>query len=369
MPLIVDSHNDLAWNILSFGRDYTRAAAETRRLEAGSAAVAENGNTLLGWPDYQRGQVALVFSTLFAAPLRHRTHISETQVYETSEEAHRLYRAQLMAYQRLTDSHPDKFQLIGSGPDLKRVLDDWRAPRPPAPDAPPGHPVGLVVLMEGGDGIRSLDELAEWHELGVRVIGPAWAGTRFCGGTREPGPLTAEGRALLAAMADHHFFLDISHMDEPAALEALDRYAGPVIATHGNCLALLPDFPTNRQFSDRLIRGLIERDGALGVVPYNVFLKSGWTRASNRRDEVHIDDLLLHIDHICQLAGDSLHTGIGTDFDGGFGLESVPPQIDTIADLQNLDAMLTARGYSEDDVENILGRNWLTRLEKDLPAS
>ncbi len=362
MPLIVDSHNDLAWNMLSFGRDYTRSAHETRRLEAGTKVVEQNGDSMLGWPEYQRGQVAVIFSTLFVAPLRHRLYESETQFYDNYEQAHRLYHDQLMAYHRLTDSHPDKFRLIASGPDLKLVLDEWSSP------SEEGHPVGMVVLMEGGDGIRSLDELSEWHELGVRLIGPAWAGTRFCGGTQEPGPLTDDGRGLLAAMADFNFFLDLSHMDEPAALEALDSYQGPVVATHGNCLSLLPDYPTNRQFSDRVLRGVIERDGVVGVVPYNVFLKPGWTRQSSRREEVHLADLLPHIDHICQLAGDSLHTGLGTDFDGGFGIQSVPPEIDTIADLQILAPMLTARGYSETDVENIFAKNWLTRLERELPA-
>ena len=128
------------------------------------------------------------------------------------------------------------------------------------------------------------------------------------------------------------------------------------------------DYPTNRQLSDRVIRGVIERNGVIGVVPYNLFLKVGWTRQASRRDEVHLEDLLPHIDHICQLSGDALHIGLGTDFDGGFGLQSVPPEIDTIADLQLLAGMLTERGYSESDVENIFSKNWLTRLESELPA-
>src|SRR5512141_2448962 len=70
MALIVDSHCDLAWNILNYGRDYTRSAAETRALERGSIAAEKNGDSLIGWPDYQRGQVAIIFSTLFAAPMR-----------------------------------------------------------------------------------------------------------------------------------------------------------------------------------------------------------------------------------------------------------------------------------------------------------
>jgi len=362
MPLLVDAHSDLAWNILTFGRDYTRAAHETRRLEAGSPVVDQNGDTLLGWPDYQRGQVALVFSTLFATPARWKQEW-EKLVYSTFDEAHRLYRDQILTYHRLAESHPERFLLIRSRPDLARLLDHWQTP------AEEGHPVGLLVLMEGGEAIRTLDELEEWHQLGVRLIGPAWAGTRYCGGTREPGPLTEEGRRLLAAMADYNFILDLSHMDERAALQALDFYEGPVVATHGNCLALLPGYPTNRQFSDAVLRGLIERDGVVGVVPFNIFLKPGWKREANRREEIHLTDLVAHIDHICQLAGDSLHVGIGTDFDGGFGVQSVPAEIDTIADLQKLAPLLLERGYNEQDVANIFSGNWLDRLQRYLPSS
>ncbi|MBI5841715.1 MAG: membrane dipeptidase [Chloroflexi bacterium] len=363
MHIIVDAHADLAWNMLKYGRDYTRAAHETRQLEIGSQAAAENGDTLLGWPDYQRARVAVVFSTLYATPFRWKTTDNELHTYKTFDEAHRLYRDQLDAYHRLTDSHPDKFRLLRSQSDLSLLLDDWH-------DLPESsHPVGLVVLMEGAEAIRELSELEEWHEKGLRLIGPAWVGTRYSGGWREPGPLTDDGRKLLSAMSDFNFILDLSHMDEPAALEALDRYEGPIVATHGNCLSLVPGFASNRLFSDRLIEGVIERDGVIGVVPFNPYLKAGWTTAKSRREELSLADLANHIDHICQMAGDSLHAGIGSDFDGGFGVQSVPHEIDTVADLQNLVSLLMARGYSDTDTENILGGNWITRLKRELPAS
>jgi membrane dipeptidase len=223
--------------------------------------------------------------------------------------------------------------------------------------------------MEGADGIRSPGELSEWYDLGLRLIGLAWAGTRYSGGTDEPGPLTSEGRELLAAMADFNFSLDLSHMDEAAAFEALDRYQGPVMATHANCAALMRGADTNRHLPDRLIEGLIERDGVIGLIPLNSFLKAGWLRKSgSRREEVSLETLIAHIDHICQIAGDSLHAGIGSDFDGGFGLQSIPPEFDSIADLQIIATGLKARGYGETDVENILGDNWLRFLRRNLPA-
>src|SRR5512141_479248 len=363
MPLIIDSHCDLAWNMLNYGRDYTRSAAQTRELEKGSLAADKNGDSLIGWPDYQRGQVAIVFSTLFAAPARAKEGEWDKLCYSTYDEARHLYLDQMHLYHELADSKPEYFRQIFNSTELRHHISEWQDP------TKKDLPVGLVVLMEGADGIRSVDELAEWYDLGLRLIGLAWSGTRYSGGTRVPGPLTEDGRRLLKAMADFNFILDLSHMDEQAALEALDVYEGPIVATHVNCLALLPNFPTNRHYSDRALRGILERGGIVGNVPLNSFLKSGWNRNNgSRREEVPLDTLAAHIDHVCQLAGDSLHAGIGSDFDGGFGVQSVPPEIDTVADLQKLVPLLRARGYSDADAANILGLNWLNVLEKNLPA-
>lgn len=363
MPLLVDAHADIAYNMLKYGRDYTRTVAETRALEAGGPNVKENGDTLISWHEYQRANIAVIFSTLFAAPVRFRSYEGEKQIYKTFDEAHKLYSAQLDVYHRMQDEMPDKFRILASKRDLDLHLAQWNEST-----LGTSKPLGMVILMEGAEAIRELSELEMWHNRGVRLIGPAWVGTRYCGGWREPGPLTEDGRKLLSAMADFHFTLDLSHMDERAAVEALDRYDGPIVATHANCAALMPNSNTNRHVSDRTIEGVIERDGVVGVVPFNTYLKVGWSRdRGDRREEVPLDVLASHIDHICQLAGDSLHAGIGSDFDGGFGLQSVPPEIDTVADLQKLVSLLQARGYSEADTSNLLGGNWLTRLKRDLP--
>ncbi len=363
MALIVDSHCDLAWNMLNYGRDYMRSAAETRELEKGSLASEKNGDTLLGWADYQRGQVAIIFSTLFAAPARSKEGEWDKQYYANQAEARKLYLDQMHRYLDLVDSKPDYFRMITTVQELHDHLAEWRDPERKE------RPVGLVALMEGADAIERLEDLDEWRDLGLHMIGLAWSGTRYAGGTREPGPLTEDGRRLLRAMAHLHFTLDLSHMDEQAALEALDLYEGPIMASHVNCLALLPNFPTNRHFSDHVLRGVIERDGVIGNVPLNSFLKSGWAlRRGSKREEVPLDTLAAHMDHICQLAGDSLHVGIGSDFDGGFGVQSVPPEIDTVADLQKVAPLLRSRGYSEADTENILGLNWIRFLETSLPS-
>jgi membrane dipeptidase len=220
--------------------------------------------------------------------------------------------------------------------------------------------------MEGAEGVREPSELEAWWQRGVRLIGPAWVGTRFCGGTREPGPLTPEGFALLESMAQFGMILDISHMDEQAVLQAFDVYPGPLAATHSNPLALLKDSDTNRFLSDLVLQGLIDRDGVVGIPPYNKFLRWEW-EPRHGRDSISLDLVVDHIDYVCQLAGDASHVGIGTDFDGGFGLQSVPGEIDSIADLQKLIPLLKKRGYTVDDTAAIMGDNWLNKIRETLP--
>jgi len=358
--LIVDGHQDLSWNMVTFERDYTLSAVETRRREQGGRTPERNGDTLLGWPEYQRGQVRVIFSTLFAAPARRSDGDWDRLSYRDYNEAHACYRLQLDRYHRLFDEHSDKFCQVDSRASLQSVLEEGGHPEAE------GGPVGLVLLMEGAEGVREPAELEEWWQGGVRLIGPAWAGTRFCGGTREPGPLTPDGYALLEGMADLGFILDISHMDEPAVFQALDTYPRQVIASHANARALLKGSESNRHLNDRVIRSLVERDGVIGVVPINPFLLPGWRRG-DRREEVTLDAVIAHIDHICQLAGDARHVGFGTDFDGGFGMQSAPIGIDTIADLQKFAPLLSEKGYTQEDIAAIFGQNWVSMLMRSLP--
>ncbi len=359
-PIIVDAHEDLAWNIFAYGRDYTRSVEETRRLERGSTTVERNGDALLGWPEYQRGRVALVFGTLFAPPRQGNRYAGDEKAYATAEEANRLYWQQLDIYHRLVDAHPDKFRLVTGRGGLQAVLEAWEA-EPEASQA-----VGIVPLMEGADGIRGPDELPRWWERGLRLIGLAWTATRYSGGTRAPGPLTAAGRELLQAMADYPFVLDLSHMDSLAARQALDLYQGPIIASHANPAAMLPGVESNRHLPDDVIRSLVARDGVIGVVVFNLFLKAGWRRG-DPREAVTLETVADHIDYICQMVGSARHVGLGSDFDGGFGVQAAPAGIDSVADLQKLTEVLARRGYSQADIAAILGGNWVRVLQNALP--
>ena len=127
-PFIIHLHCDLAWNMQAYRRDYTRSAAETRQLEKDTNIPENNGDSLIGWPDYQRGRVAIVFSTLFASPLSGKLGDWDKTVYADYEEAHRVYLGQLRLYHQLTDSKPDYFRLILNTKDLRNHMNDWGSP-------------------------------------------------------------------------------------------------------------------------------------------------------------------------------------------------------------------------------------------------
>jgi membrane dipeptidase len=207
--------------------------------------------------------------------------------------------------------------------------------------------------------------MADWWELGVRIIGPAWVGNQYSGGTHEPGPLTHAGFELLEMMADLGMALDVSHMDENALLQALDFFPGTVLASHSNVSSLVAD-PDNRYLSNRAIHGLVERDGVIGVIPANDFLLQDW-HARGGRKSVTLARVVDHIDYICQIAGDARHVALGSDYDGGFGWQAVPDEIDTIADLQKLVPLLLGKGYTDEDIRAVMGGNWLAVLDRLLP--
>jgi membrane dipeptidase len=358
--IIIDAHEDLAWNALTFGRDYRRDMDETRRLEAESDTPYHNGQTLIGWSEWIRGRVAIVFSSLFAAPTRWCEGDWDVLCYDSPEQAYLHYRASLDVYLHWTEESPDKTRLIKNTQDLEAQWKLWQDPTYEGP-------VGFVLLMEGADGIREPAEVEQWFEQGVRILGPAWSGTRYAGGTKEPGPLTDLGRELLAHMDAYGMILDLSHMSEDGAREALDLFQGPIMASHTSPLARVPnaEFP-ERLISDEMIRLIAERHGVMGLLIGNRFLQNNWV-IGMERDLVGMKDILAAIDHVCQLLGNADHIALGSDFDGGFGLDQVPAGLDSIADLQLIGDALLEYGYTMKDVGAILGLNWYHLLQRSLP--
>jgi membrane dipeptidase len=263
---------------------------------------------------------------------------------------------QLDYYHRLADES-DQVRLVRDLADLDAVLATWGEGK-----TVKDRQQGMVVSMEGADPILEPKQFEEWYERGVRIVGPAWEETRYSAGTGKPGRLTKAGRELLEVMAGFNAMLDLSHMAEAAFYEALDLYDGVVIASHSNPRKFRD---TDRHLSDDMIRRLADHEGVMGVALYSRFLSNHWER-TDPKSSITLSVVADVIDHICQLTGSALHVGIGSDFDGGFGVKHIPHELDTVADLWQIGTVLRARGYGEADIEAVMSGNMLRKLRQVL---
>lgn len=354
---VLDAHQDIAYNALCYGRDYRVSALRTRELEVNTTVPQSNGNATIGLPEALAGRVAVTIATIFTAPYNRLTaQYPSHAIYKTPDEAYGIGMKQWDIYQRLVESD-ERLRLILNQQDLDDVLATW------ADDAPEdGRLLGFALSIENADVISEPRQFEEWHKRGVRLVGPAWQASRYCGGTSMPGGLTQLGYELLDVMGRLNAILDVSHMAEESFYEAIDAFDGTIIASHSNPRKFCD---TDRHLSDEMIQLLAERDGVMGINFANYFLKKGWTQQDGKHI-ITMDWLIDVIDHVCQVTGSARHVGIGSDFDGGFGVESIPAPFDTMADLWKLKDALAERGFSDADISAILNGNMLRKLREGL---
>jgi len=362
--LVFDAHLDLAWNAIEWNRDLLLPVADMRRAEQDMSGKGRGRNTV-SFPELRRGQVGVFIATLLARVLR-PSLVRSFGPYSSMQAAYAAAHGQL-AYYRLLEQQ-GVLRWIKDWPALADHVAAWHihegatdegglADRVPPPG--PGQPLGFILSMEGADPVLAPEQVEEWWHAGLRIIGPAHYGiSPYAHGTGTSGGLLPPGRPLLKAMEQVGMILDVTHLSDQSFDEALDVYGGPVLASHHNCRALVPD---QRQLTDEQIRRLIGRGAVIGTALDAWMLHPGWQRGQTTPQEVglKLERMIDHIDRVCQLAGDSRHAAIGTDLDGGFGREQTPCDLDTIADLQRLPDLLRGRGYDEEAVEGILFGNWL----------
>jgi membrane dipeptidase len=344
--LIIDAHEDLAFNAQSHGRDLLKPAIERRKLEK---IDNERGSATTSFPDLVDGNVRIVFGTLWVNPCS--SQFAEKPCYTNSEEAYLQAHTQLDYYRQL--ERQGVITIIKTRSQLEEIVSS-KDPK-----------IGVVILMEGADPIKAPDETKEWFDSGLRIIGLAWGATKYCGGTKAPGPLTKEGHELLKEMDRTGFILDCSHFAEQSFFEALDDFEGPVIVSHANCRIYCP---TDRHLSDEMIKAVTGKNGGvIGTVLYNGFLDGNWKKG-DPKSGVTLSQVVKNILHVCEVAGDKTHSGIGSDFDGGFGYESIPQELNTSADLYKIgDALKSQAKFSYNEVSDVLGGNLLRVLRSELP--
>lgn len=294
---------------------------------------------------------------------------------------------QIDAVRALADKHPETWQLAATAADVRRAAG--------------GGKIAALMGLEGGYAIdERIENVERYFNKGVRYMSPAWSvSTSWAGssgdevgGTRG---LNDFGKQVVREMNRLGMMVDVSHVSDKTFWDIVNTSTKPVIATHSGCRAIA-NVPRN--LTDDMIRALAKTGGVVNVIFYPEHIEPGWSekkkrvdaeiasrvqQASNEeegnvaqkkiaRDRVRTEEYLKrlppvsvariadHIDHIVKLVGVD-HVGIGSDFDG---VQAVPTDMKSVADLPNLTAELLRRGYSESDIEKILGGNMLRVMEE-----
>ena len=352
--LIVDAHLDLAMNALEWNRDLTRPIAEIRSRERTLTDKPDRGNGTVSFAEMRRGEVGLCVATLIA---RYVAAGNPLPGWHSQDQAWAQTQGQLAWYRAMEER--GEVTPIADAAALEAHVALWSRA-----DRPADAPIGYVLSLEGADSIRTPAHLEPAYAQGLRAVGPAHYGPGvYAQGTNATGLMGPGGHELLREMERLGIILDATHLCDDSLRDALDHFRGPVWASHSNARSLVDH---NRQFSDEHIRELIARGAVIGAAFDAWMIVPGWVRGSSTPHStgVTLERVIDHIDHICQIAGNARHCMIGSDLDGAFGREQCPSDVETIADLGKLPGLLTARGYTGDDVRGIMHGNFLRFLRE-----
>ncbi len=353
----IDAHLDLSMNAIEWNRDLRLPVSDIRDREKQLTDKPDRGRGTVSLPALRKGNIGVVVATQIARFVEPGSKLSG---WNSPEQAWAMTQAQLAWYRSMEEI--GEMTMIRNRKDLELQVAIWQDGSPSV-----GKPIGYILSLEGADSLVTLDHLHRAYDYGLRAVGPAHYGPgRYANGTDSTGQLNENGIALLKEMEKLKMILDATHLCDDAFWQAMDQFNGAVWASHNNCRALVNH---NRQFSDDQLKTLINRGAVIGAAMDAWMIVPGWVRGQSTPQNTGctLDRLIDHIDHICQLAGNTLHVGIGSDLDGAFGTEQCPSDINTIADLSTFPEKLKKRGYTEKDIENIMHGNWLRMMRSNLP--
>ncbi len=350
---IIDAHLDLAMNAMEWNRNLRSPLAEINQREAGMTDKPDRGNAMVCLDELRKGNVGLVVATQIA---RYVAPDNPLPGWHSPEQAWAHTQGQLAWYRAMEEA--GALTQITDLQSLDTHLARWNDPT----IAPANKAIGYILSLEGADSLVTPDYVERAWQYGLRAIGPGHYGPgRYANGTNSTGKMGQLGLDLLKKMAEFNIILDATHLCDDAFWQAMEHYEGPVWASHNNCRSLVDH---NRQFSDEMLRELICRGAVIGAVMDAWMIINGWVKGelTPAGMGLSLERVADHIDHICQIAGNADHVGIGSDLDGGFGREQCPYDIETIADLQKFTGVLEKRGYSRADMEKFMHGNWLRFL-------
>jgi len=310
---IVDAHEDIAFHIDYFERDFANPHIPC----------------MITLPGLNQAGIRLVFNTIFVHP-KHRPD-------KTVEKA----KAQVYVYENIFVKNSNDVTRIQNNHDLDQLITNKK--------------IGFITLMEGADPIEELKDLKFYFDKGLRILGPAWNNkNKYASGHNTDSALSNAGKKLIEEMNNFGITLDLSHLNEKCFWDAIDITNLIPIATHSNSRTLT-DHPRNL-YDDQLL-AISERGGVIGIVFYNTFLKTG-------KNTPTLEDIFKHTDYIINLCGED-HVGIGTDLDGG-KIEEFPKEIRHISNLPLVTKYFLEKGYNEERVKKIMGANFLRVLKSNL---
>lgn len=350
----IDAHLDLSMNALEWNRDLTKNVDDINKREEGLTDKPDRSLATVSLPELRKGNIGLVVATQIA---RYVAPDNRLPGWHSPEQAWAQTQGQLAWYKAMEDAG-EMFQ-VNNLETLENHLSNWHNEENVAK-----RPIGYILSLEGADSFITVNHLEKAWLNGLRAVGPAHYGPgRYSQGTDATGKMTAMGHELLKEMERLNIILDATHLCDDSFWDALSRFNGHVWASHNNCRALVNH---NRQYSDEQIKELISRGAVIGGALDAWMMVPNWKRGISKPKEMNcgLAVMINHIDHICQLAGNANHVGIGSDLDGAFGKEQCPYDLETIADLQKIPDLFRQKGYTETDVENLMHGNWLRFLRK-----
>ncbi len=356
-PFIFDVHLDLSLNAIEWNRDLRLPLAEVRRVEAHLSEKSGRGRGTVTLPEMRRARAGLCVATQLAR-LEHDAY-SPVFGWRSPQQAWAMTQAQLAWYREM-EACGEMVQIRDLA-GLDAHVAKWLA----ADDATAAQlPVGYVLSLEGADSLVTVGHLERAWEQGLRAIGPAHYGPGvYAQGTDSTGGFPARGLDLLREIDRLGMILDVTHLSDDCFWQAMDLFSGPVWASHHNARALVPH---QRQLSDEMFRALVDRGAVVGLALDAWMMVPGWQRGKTTPQSagLHLEKIAEHLDHYCQIAGNARHVGLGTDLDGCFGTEQTPQDLESIACLQKLPGLLSARGYSEADISGVMSGNFLRHLRR-----
>ncbi|RME87961.1 MAG: membrane dipeptidase [Planctomycetota bacterium] len=220
--------------------------------------------------------------------------------------------------------------------------------------------IGLLLSLEGAEPLSNrLERLDFFHHLSITLITLTWSrrndfadGTSFDPSMETSYGLTPLGRKLIQRMNQLSMVVDVSHLNERGFWDVLEISEKPVVASH-SCVHKLA--PHTRNLKDDQIRKLAEIHGLIGINFYPTFL-TGSSQAS-------VADIVKHIQYISDLTGSTENIALGSDFDG---IETSPEDLSSPKYFDNLREALAKAGFSSEDQEKILWKNWFRIFESHL---